>query len=89
LNPRALLDLAPLPAAVTSLLDSFTSSHGCADVKVWGRSGGDWVCVYPQDDADFHAAAAGDRHRIELRNGDELEIQLAGGDAQDADIRFL
>lgn len=89
MNPRALLELAPLPAAVTSLLDAFTSSHGCADVKVWGRSGGDWVCVYPQDDADFHAVAQGDRHRIELRDGGELEIELAGGDARDADIGFL
>ncbi len=89
MNIQALLELAPLPAAVTSLVDAFATAHQCVDVKVWGRSGGDWVCVYPRSDIDYDALSTGVRHPVELPEGGELEIEVSGGDARPADMRFL
>jgi len=88
MNTQAPLELAPLPAAVTSLLDSFASAHDCRDLKVWGRNGGDWVCVYPRADADYHAVTAGVRHAVEVPDQAELEIEV-DGDLHDGDMRFL
>ncbi|HEX6558180.1 MAG TPA: GAF domain-containing SpoIIE family protein phosphatase [Longimicrobiales bacterium] len=89
MNTQALLELAPLPAAITALIDSFAASHNCTDVRVWGRSGGEWLCVHPRGDVDYNAIATGMRYPVELNDGAELEIQVDGGDVRDADMRFL
>lgn len=89
MNPQTLLELAPLPAAVTSLLHSFSSTHDCKDLKVWGRSGGDWVCVYPRGDVDYQAATDSVRWPVELSDGSELEIEVVGGTVRETELEFL
>src|SRR5688500_15268245 len=85
MNPQTLLELAPLPAAVTSLLDSFSSTHNCKDLKVWGRSGGDWVCVYPRGDVDYQEVPSTIRYPVDLPDGSELEIEVDGGSVRETD----
>jgi phosphoserine phosphatase RsbU/P len=89
MNPQTLLELAPLPAAVTSLLDSFSSTHNCKDLKVWGRNGGDWVCVYPRGDVDYQHGASTIRYPVDLPDGSELEIEIDGGSVRDTELQFL
>jgi sigma-B regulation protein RsbU (phosphoserine phosphatase) len=86
---ETLLELAPLPAAVMSLLESFAATHNCGDVKVWGRNGEEWVCVYPRGDVDYSALSSGRRQAVELTDGTELEIEVDGGDVRDSDVQFL
>src|SRR5688572_9646719 len=90
MNTPALIEVAPLPSAVTSLLDSFVHSHSLRDVKVWSRANGEWTCVYPRDDSATYAE--GPSHRrvpVELESGAELQIDIDGDDISDADLRFL
>ena len=58
MNPHTLLEVAPLPAAVTSLLDSFVHSHALRDMKVWSRANGEWARVYPRTDITFDESAS-------------------------------
>jgi sigma-B regulation protein RsbU (phosphoserine phosphatase) len=89
-NPHTLLEVAPLPAAVTTLLDSFIHSHGLRDVKVWSRANGAWACVYPRDVAAT-TDGPGELHLpIELGDGVELQLDIPGDDqVSDEDLRFL
>ncbi|MGQ0813693.1 MAG: PP2C family protein-serine/threonine phosphatase [Gemmatimonadota bacterium] len=89
MNPSALLETQPLPAAVTSLLDAFASTHHCKDLKVWGRKGGDWVSIYPRADVEYQPATTAMRWPVELPDGGELEIRVEGGAVRAADLRFL
>ncbi len=89
MNPHALLEVAPLPAAVTTLLDSFAHSHELRDVKVWSRVNGEWSCVYPRTDAVYQETPAHKRIPIELDDGAELQLSVEGGDVREADLRFL
>lgn len=77
-----------MPAAVTSLLDTFASTHHCRDVKVWGRTDGDWVCVYPRSDCDYTAITSAIRFPIDLQEV-ELELEIDGDDLREPDVRFL
>ena len=88
MNTQAQLELAPLPAAVTSLLDAFASTHHCRDVKVWARTDGEWACVYPRSDCDYSAVTSAVRFPVELP-GAELELEIDGDDIGEADLRFL
>ena len=78
MNLKTLLEFEPLPAAVTSLLDSFATTHHC-DVKVWSRNGEDWVSVYPRGDLDYSSPSPGQRKVVDLPDNSELEIECAGG----------
>lgn len=82
------MELAPLPAAVTSLLDAFASTHNCRDVKVWGRSDGDWVCVHPRLDCEYSAITSAIRFPVEVQDV-ELEIEIDADDVRESDVRFL
>ncbi|HEY0673695.1 MAG TPA: GAF domain-containing protein, partial [Longimicrobiales bacterium] len=84
-----LLEVAPLPAAVTSLLDSFTHSHGVREVKVWSRANGEWTCLYPRTDTAYLDAPDHVRTTVELDDGAQLRIDAAGDDVREADLRFL
>lgn len=85
----SLIESGPLPAAVTSLLDAFVTTHGCQDIKVWARASGDWSCVYPRTGVEYGVAANGKRWPVELGEDGELEIEFDGGDVREADMRFL
>jgi sigma-B regulation protein RsbU (phosphoserine phosphatase) len=87
-NPHTLLEVTPLPAAVTTLLDSFVHSHELRAVKVWSRANGAWACVYPRDNT-FTDGPEHLRMAIELDDGAELQLDLDGDDVSDADLRFL
>lgn len=87
MNTQALPELGPLPAAVISLLDSFASAHKSKQVRVWGRSGADWACMYPPGDADY-AITAGVRHPVDLPEDGAMEIEV-DGDVHDGDVHFL
>lgn len=88
-NTQTPLELGPLPAAVTALLDSFTATHNCKDVKVWGRSGGSWVCVYPRNDIEYRPGKKSTHYPVELADGAELEIEVDGYNVRETDLRFL
>jgi phosphoserine phosphatase RsbU/P len=88
LNPKTLLEFEPLPAAVTSLLDSFATTHHC-DVRVWNRNGGDWVSVYPRGDLDYSRHSPGQRKVIDLADDAELEIECDGSEVRAGDLQFL
>lgn len=89
MNTRALIEVAPLPSAVTTLLDSFAHSHGLRDVKVWSRANGEWTCVYPRSDETYEDGPSHRRFPIELEDGAELQIDVTGDDVRDTDLRFL
>jgi sigma-B regulation protein RsbU (phosphoserine phosphatase) len=88
-NPHTLLEVTPLPAAVTSLLDSFAHSHGLRDMKVWSRANGEWACVYPRGGASFEDNSPAHRVLVELADGAEFQLEVAGDDVTDANLRFL
>jgi phosphoserine phosphatase RsbU/P len=88
-NPHTLLETQPLPAAVTALVDAFAATHHCDDVKVWGRSGSDWVSVYPRGDVEYETGNQATRWSVDLPDGGELELEVTGGDVREADLRFL
>ena len=90
MNTRALIEVAPLPSAVTSLLDSFAHAHSLRDVRVWSRANGEWTCVYPRaDTATYEEGPSHRRVPVELENGAELQIDVDGDEVGDADLRFL
>lgn len=82
-------DTAPLPAAITSLIDAFATTHHCTDVKVWSRNGSGWTCVYPRADVVYQESTNGNRTPLELPDGGELQIEVTGGEARETDVRFL
>jgi sigma-B regulation protein RsbU (phosphoserine phosphatase) len=88
-NPHALLEVAPLPAAVTSLLDTFSHTHNARDVKVWSRANGAWACVYPRGAAGETDGPTHMHVPIELDEGIELQLDVDGDDIRDADVNFL
>jgi phosphoserine phosphatase RsbU/P len=88
-NPHTLLEVAPLPAAVTSLLDSFAHSHGLHDMKVWSRANGEWACVYPRTGATFEEIPGQRRVAIELEDGAEFQLEISGEHIPEAQLRFL
>ena len=89
MNPHTLLEVTPLPAAVTSLLDSFAHSHALRDVKVWSRANGEWACVYPRTDIIFDETASTVRVPVELDDGAEFQLEVAGDDVSESNLRFL
>lgn len=89
MNMQTPLELAPLPAAITTLLDSFCAMHACKEMKVFGRSGGDWVSVYPRVGIEYDADTPDSRTPIETPDGGELEIHVDRGNLSDTDLRFL
>jgi phosphoserine phosphatase RsbU/P len=88
-NPQTLLEVAPLPPAVTSLLDSFAHSHELRDIKVWSRANGEWSCVYPRSGISFDNAPGAIRVPIELDDGTEFQLEVSGDDISAAHLRFL
>jgi phosphoserine phosphatase RsbU/P len=88
-NPHTLLEVAPLPAAVTSLLDSFAHAHQLREVKVWSRVNNEWACVYPRTDAVYDEGPAHLRMPIELDDGAELQLEVDGDGMREGDLRFL
>ncbi|HEY0809896.1 MAG TPA: GAF domain-containing SpoIIE family protein phosphatase [Longimicrobiales bacterium] len=89
MNTHTLLEAAPLPQAVASLLDSFAHSHNLRDVKVWSRANGTWTCVYPRNDVRAGDGPSHGSMPIELEDGGELQLDLHSDDLRDADVRFL
>ena len=89
MNPQALLEVMPLPAAVTTLLDSFAHAHDLRDVKVWTRANGDWTCVYPRPEETYEDEPGHVRIPVELNDGTELQLDVAGDDVRESDLRFL
>ena len=89
MNPQTLLEITPLPAAVTTLLDSFAHAHALRDLKVWSRVNGDWVCVHPRTDAVYADETTATRTPIELDDGAELQLEVDGDAVLEADLRFL
>ena len=84
-----MLEAAPLPAAVTSLLDSFAHAHGVRDVKVWSRVNNEWSCVYPRADVIYEDGPTHVRLPIELDDGAELQLDVDGDGIREGDLRFL
>ena len=89
MNPHALIEIAPLPPAVTSLLDSFAHTHDVRSVKVWSRANGEWACVYPRAGEPYEDGPSHQRVPVELHDGTELQIDVDGEAVRDADLRFL
>ena len=83
------VDFAPLPAAITALLDAFATAHECTEVRVWCRNGVEWLCVHPRNDVEYSAHRPAQRFPVELQDGGQLEIEVEGGDAREADVHFL
>jgi phosphoserine phosphatase RsbU/P len=78
-------EIPPLPHGVVQLLERYSRSHDTADVRMWTRSQGEWVCLYPPL---VTAPAPTFRIRTEVRGGEGLyELELAGADHQD--LEFL
>jgi phosphoserine phosphatase RsbU/P len=80
-------DVPPLPHGVVQLLERYARSHETADVRVWTRVQGDWVCLFP---ALLTDTAPSSRVRTEVRTGDGerlFELELGGSDHQD--LEFL
>jgi sigma-B regulation protein RsbU (phosphoserine phosphatase) len=89
LNPHTLLEVAPLPAAVTSLIDSFAQAHDVRDLRVWSRANGSWTCVYPRDQEGATDGPSNSTYAIALDDGAEMRVDLHGLDLREADLRFL
>ncbi len=90
MNSTTLLEVAPLPAAVTSLIDSFADAHNVRDVKVWTRANGEWRCLYPRTDAAYVEAAPGIlQTAIDLADGAQLRVDVDGDNIDAAALQFL
>ena len=89
MNPHTLLEVTPLPAAVTSLLDAFAHSHGLDNVKVWSRANGSWTCVHPRSGLADDAGPSNTSMPITLEGGAELHVSVADDRISEADMRFL
>ena len=88
MSSPALLEVAPLPAAVTSLLDCFVHAYG-AEVKVWARANGEWTCLYPRPNANYPEETGHLRVDVELDDGTQLQLDACGEGVREADVRFL
>jgi phosphoserine phosphatase RsbU/P len=80
-------DLPPLPHGVIQVLERYAGSREGADVRLWTRSGSEWICLYPATFGSIPGPTSPARSTVRSAAGTfELEIE---GDGQTQDAPFL
>jgi phosphoserine phosphatase RsbU/P len=80
-------DLAPLPHAVLQLLSGYSRAHAEAALRLWTRSRGEWLCIYPELFGSEPGPSA--QARVELRSGAGSYVLEMGDGGDTRDLAFL
>jgi phosphoserine phosphatase RsbU/P len=79
--------LAPIPGGVTRLLDGYARAHDGVDVRLWIRTGDEWLCRYPEAFGSIPGPVTAPL--AEIRSGSATyELEVAGA-ADRAALDFL